>query len=58
MVLGYTDGCAGYLAVAATYTEGGYEAEANQYFETRQPWAPAIEGILRAAVARMLAELG
>jgi len=57
LILGYTDAVVGYLAVAATYAEGGYEAEANQYFETAQPWSPAIEDLLKAAVVKALAAL-
>ena len=57
MVLGYTDACVGYLAVAATYAEGGYEAEANRYFDSRCPWTPAIEPILKTAINDMLTRL-
>ena len=58
MILGYTDACVGYLAVAATYAEGGYEAEANRYFETRSPWTPALEPLLKGALTDMLTRLG
>lgn len=57
LILGYTDAVVGYLAVAETYAEGGYEAEANQYFETGQPWSPEIEGLLKRAITDALSAL-
>jgi len=41
MVLGYTDGCPGYLPPAGEYEFGGYEVtEAHRYYGMPGPFAP------------------
>jgi neutral ceramidase len=58
MALGYTDGVVGYLPTAIAYEEGGYEPNAYKVFAAARPWDPALEGVIKAEIDRMLADLG
>jgi len=57
IISGYTDGSIGYIPVAEAYENGGYETQANRYFETGKPWDPAVETTLKDAIAEMLDSL-
>lgn len=57
LVLGYTDGSAGYLPTADAYETGGYETEANRHFPVGSPFAPRSEEIVKEAMQEMLEEL-
>lgn len=57
MVLGYTNGCIGYVPTAAAYSEGGYEVEtAYKYYGTLMI-APESERIIIDAALRILREI-
>ena len=58
MALGYTDGVVGYLPTAIAYEEGGYEPNAYKVFAAARPWDPALEGVIKGEIDRMLADLG
>jgi len=58
MALGYTDGVVGYLPTAIAYEEGGYEPNSYKVFATARPWDPALEGVIKGEIDRMLADLG
>ncbi|GAA4512392.1 hypothetical protein GCM10023191_078040 [Actinoallomurus oryzae] len=53
IVIGYSDGCPGYLPPATEYDHGGYEVEdAHRYYGMPAPFAPgAAESLAEAAVA-------
>jgi neutral ceramidase len=52
--LGYTNGCIGYLPVAAAHAEGGYEVEiAHRYYATL-PVAPEAEALTLSSGARLV----
>jgi len=56
-VLGYTNGCHGYVPTGSAYALGGYEvSDAIRYYGT-QMFAPASDSELRFAALRMLHEL-
>ncbi|HUU42729.1 MAG TPA: neutral/alkaline non-lysosomal ceramidase N-terminal domain-containing protein [Planctomycetota bacterium] len=57
IISGYTDGSVGYIPVASAYDEGGYETQANRYFESGKPWSPDVEGALKNGIASMLEAL-
>ena len=50
LVLGYTDGNAGYICTANVYAEGGYEAQATEV-------APQSEQIVKDAMQDLLHKL-
>jgi hypothetical protein len=53
-VLGYTNGCHGYVPTAAEYPRGGYEVnDAIRYYGTLM-FVPASDGQLRAGVSSLL----
>jgi len=58
LALGYTDGVVGYLPTAIAYAEGGYEPNAYVYFAGALPWDPALEGVIKQEIDRMLTDLG
>jgi hypothetical protein len=58
LVLGYTDGSVGYLPTAIAYEEGGYEPTSYKYFSIGKSWSPAVEGVVKGELDRMLAALG
>jgi hypothetical protein len=53
MVVGYTDGCPGYLPTASEYAFGGYEVEeAHRYYGMRGPFASdSADRLIEAATA-------
>jgi len=48
----------GYLPTAIAYAEGGYEPNAYVYFAGALPWDPALEGVIKQEIDRMLTDLG
>src|SRR5690625_289808 len=58
-VLGYTDGCPGYLPSAAEYPFGGYEVcDAHRYYGMPGPFAPgSLERLVEEAL-RLSAVVG
>jgi hypothetical protein len=59
VVCGYANGCIGYVPTADEYARGGYEIEmAYKVYPSVLMIAPESEGVLRAAVVELMAELG
>ena len=58
LVLGYSDGCPGYLPAEAEYPRGGYEVtEAHRYYGMPGPFAPGSLETLIDATVRLSHEL-
>jgi hypothetical protein len=58
LALAYTNGVHGYLPTAADYPYGGYEVDgAHRYYGTLM-YAPACEGLVRAAAYELLGVRG
>jgi neutral ceramidase len=56
LVCGYANGCIGYVPTADEYARGGYEIdEAYKVYPSVRMIAPESEGLIRAAVAELLA---
>jgi hypothetical protein len=58
MVVGYANGCLGYLPVPEAYPFGGYEvATAHQFYRLPVPLAPDAEPLVRRAALELLQTL-
>jgi len=58
IICAYANGCVGYVPTADEYVRGGYEIEmAYKVYPSVLMIAPESEGILRAAVVELMAEL-
>lgn len=57
LVLGYTDSTINYLPTAQAYQEGGYEPGAWIWYPDGNPWMPAIEPLLKKAIAELINDL-
>jgi hypothetical protein len=59
MLVGYANGCLGYLPPPEAYPVGGYEVEtAHQFYRLPLPLAPDAEPLVRTTCLALLAELG
>jgi hypothetical protein len=59
MLVGYANGCLGYLPTPQSYPYGGYEVEtAHRFYRLPLPLGPDAEPLVRATSLALLAELG
>jgi hypothetical protein len=58
MLVGYANGCLGYLPTPDAYSVGGYEVEvAHQFYRLPMPLAPDAEPLVRGTALALLADL-
>jgi hypothetical protein len=58
IVVGYANGCLGYLPTRDAYAVGGYEVEvAHQFYRLPMPLAPDAEPLVRGTALALLADL-